>query len=128
MDHYCVRLVKKKYHAWKRFTFSRRYRASEEYCKLRNKVSKAVHYAKKHVTVKANAKKIWGYVKEQTKSKSGIGNLTGVIVGTITEDKEVLKNFFTSVFTVEGDSRTPDFKNKLHSNEIIEDVSISASV
>ena len=47
MDQYCVRKVKKKYHAWKRFTHSHSYRNYEEYCKLRNSASKAVTYAKK---------------------------------------------------------------------------------
>ena len=45
MDQYCVRKVKIKYHAWKRFTHS--HRDYEEYCKLRNSASKAVTCAKK---------------------------------------------------------------------------------
>ena len=32
MDQYCVRKVKKKYHAWKRFTFSHSYVDYENYC------------------------------------------------------------------------------------------------
>ena len=47
MDQYCVKKVKKKYHAWKRFTHSHSYRDYTEYCKLRNSASKAVTYAKK---------------------------------------------------------------------------------
>ena len=47
MDQYCVRKVKKKYHAWKRFTFSYSYVDYENYCKLRNSASKAVRFAKK---------------------------------------------------------------------------------
>ena len=34
MDQYCVRKIKKKYHAWKRFTHSHSYRDYEEHCKL----------------------------------------------------------------------------------------------
>ena len=47
MDQYCVRKVKKKYHAWKRFTYSHSYEDYEKYCKLRNSASKAVRFAKK---------------------------------------------------------------------------------
>ena len=35
MDHYCVGKVKKKYQAWKRFTFSHSYTDYESYCKIR---------------------------------------------------------------------------------------------
>lgn len=33
MDYYCVRKVKKKYHAWKKFTYSYSYRDYQEYRK-----------------------------------------------------------------------------------------------
>jgi len=48
MDLYCVRKVKKKYNAWKRFTFSHSYRDYEEYfCRLQNCATKAICYKKK---------------------------------------------------------------------------------
>lgn len=36
MDFCSVKAIMKKYHAWKRFTFSPSYRDSQVYCKLRN--------------------------------------------------------------------------------------------
>ena len=81
MDQYCVRKVKKKYHAWKRFTFSHSYVDYENYCKLRNSASKAVRFAKKRYqrgiaeSVKISPKTFWSHVKEETKSKSNIGDI-----------------------------------------------------
>lgn len=45
MDYYCVKKVKKKYHAWKRFTYSRRYRDYQACCKKRNSTTKAIRYS-----------------------------------------------------------------------------------
>jgi len=122
MDSHCVKTVKKKYHAWKRYTYSRSYRDYQDYCRLRNKASKAVHYAKRQhekgiaSSAKLNPKSFWAYIREQTKTRSGIGDLKTPDGRTVTDDKEkaeVLNNFFSSVFTVEGDSQIPDFDDKV---------------
>ena len=71
MDQYCVRKVKKTYHAWKRFTHIHSYRDYEEYCILRNTASKAVTYAKKKYqkgiaeSVIKSPKSFWSHVKEE---------------------------------------------------------------
>ena len=47
MDFNCVRKVKKKYKAWKRFTYSRSYSDYQNYCKLRNSATQAIRFSKK---------------------------------------------------------------------------------
>ena len=105
-----------RYHSSKIFTFSSSYRDYTNYCKLGNKVSKAVHYSKKKYekvvveTSKLNHKPFWGYVKEQTKSKSGMGDLKGENGDSVTQDidkAELLNIFLASVFTSENDSEIP---------------------
>ena len=122
MNHYCVRAVKKKYHAWKRFTFSRSYRDYEEHCKLRNRASKAVLYSKKKhgkliaESAKVNPKSFWGYVREQTKTRSGISDLKneqGEVITDDTEKAQLMNSFFASVFTDEDTNRMPDLEDKV---------------
>ena len=47
MDNYCLKLVNKKYKAWKRYTFSRNRIDYLDYCQVRNKVSRSVRFAKR---------------------------------------------------------------------------------
>ena len=135
MDQYCVRKVKKKYHAWKRFTYSHSYEDYEKYCKLRNSASKAVRFAKKRYqrgiaeSVKISPKTFWSHVKEETKSKSTIGDIkdkNGEIKTEDTDKAEILNDFFASVFTVEGNSEIPEFERKVKHDEYINNVDIKA--
>ena len=131
---YCVRKVKK-YHAWKRFTFSHSYVDNENYCKLRNSASKAVRFAKKRYqrgiaeSVKISPKTFWSHVKEETKSKSNIGDIKDQHGNIKTEDvdkAEILNDFFASVFTVEGNEEMPEFEQKVKDDEFINSVDIKA--
>ena len=135
MDHYCVRKVKKKYQAWKRFTFSHSYTDYENYCKIRNSVTKAVKFAKKKyqkglaASIKTSPKSFWSHVKEETKSKSTIGDLRDKDGDLKTEDQEkanILNDFFSSVFTVEGNSELPDFEQKVKDEDCINQIEINA--
>ena len=135
MDHYCVRKVKKKYQAWKRFTFSHSYTDYENYCKIRNSVTKAVKFAKKKyqkglaASIKTSPKSFWSHYKEETKSKSTIGDLRDKDADLKTEDQEkanILNDFFSSVFTVEGNSELPDFEQKVKDEDCINQIEINA--
>ena len=61
-------------------------------------------------------------MKEETKSKSSIGDLKDANGEIKTEDidkAEILNDFFASVFTVEGDSELPDFEPKVNEKDNI---------
>ena len=134
MDYYCVRKVKKKYQAWKRFTYSRSYRDYQTYCKLRNSATQAIRYSKRKYQKgvaersKTNQKSFWSFVKGETQSRSGIGDLkdSDGNIATETIDKaNILNDFFATVFTREDNSELPEFPDKLDSTESISDVTIS---
>ena len=73
--------VKKKYHAWKRYTATKHYKDYEAYIKLRNEATKGVRSAKRQFErrlakeIKENPKGFWNYVRSKTKVKSGISDL-----------------------------------------------------
>ena len=133
MDHYCVRKVKKKYHAWKRYTFTRNYRDYEEYCRARNSATKAIRFSKvKHQkgvaeSCRDSPKAFWSYVKSETKTKSSVNDLIDSNGNTCSsgEDKaRVLNDFFSSVFTKEDEGDLPDFTSKVHANDFVQSVKI----
>lgn len=135
MDHYCVRAVKRKYHAWKRFTYTRNYNDYQEYCKFRNKAAKAVHFSKKKhgkliaENAKSSPKAFWSYVREQTKTRSGMGDLKTEQGDCVTDDKEkadLMNNFFASVFTDEDKSNIPDFEQRVNDDDCIDSVNIQS--
>ena len=75
------------------------------------------------LSVKRSPKSFWSHVKEETKSKSSIGDFKGANGEIRIEDKdktEILNYFFASVFTVEGDSELPDFEPKVNEKDNIE--------
>jgi len=133
MDHYCVRKVKKKYHAWKRYTFTRNYRDYEEYCRARNSATKAIRFSKvKHQkgvaeSCRDSPKAFWSYVKSETKTKSSVNDLidsNGNTCSTGEDKARVLNDFFSSVFTKEDEGDLPDFTNKVHYNDFVQSVKI----
>lgn len=81
MDNYCLKLVQLKYKAWKRYSFSRNRTDYLDYCKIRNKVTRSVCFAKKRfergisLEAKENPKSFWKFVKSKTKTGSGISDL-----------------------------------------------------
>lgn len=95
MDNYCMLAVRNKYKAWQRYIHSRSSRHYKEYCKLRNKATKAVRFARiKHErgiadTVNENCKSFWSYVNNKTNIRSGVSDLrdTDGILRSSNKDK-----------------------------------------
>ena len=119
MDHFCLKLVEQKYRAWKRYTFSRNRIDYLDYCKIRNKVSRSVRYAKRKyergisLEAKENPKSFWKFVKSKTKTRSGIGDLKNDSGEWISDDHEKaneLNSFFSSVFTKHENDNMPEFE------------------
>eukprot|EP00057_Strongylocentrotus_purpuratus_P009185 XP_011663659.1 PREDICTED: RNA-directed DNA polymerase from mobile element jockey-like [Strongylocentrotus purpuratus] len=109
--------VKKKYHAWKRYTATKHFRDYEAYIKLRNEATKDVRSAKIKFErrlaqeIKENPKGFWNYVRSKTKVKSGISDLIKEDGSKTTSDEEkaeVLNEFFASVFTREDVTTIPE--------------------
>ncbi|WAR24441.1 hypothetical protein MAR_038110, partial [Mya arenaria] len=134
MDYYCVRKVKKKYHAWKRYTYSRSYRDYQSYCKIRNSTTKAIRFSKRKYqkgvaeSSKTSQKSFWSFVKGETNTRSGIGDLrdkNGNIATEIKDKANILNDFFASVFTREDNSEIPNFEDKLEKENFISDIIVS---
>ncbi|XP_071944903.1 uncharacterized protein [Antedon mediterranea] len=113
--------IKKKYHAWKRYTATKHYKDYEKYTKLRNAASKESKKAKRIFEkklakeVKTNPKCFWNYVRSKTRIKCGISHLTKPDGSKTKNDEEkafILNNFFCSTFTCEDISDVPELTNR----------------
>ena len=113
-----VRLKRRAYKHYKKYPTEENYK---KYAKLRNQVKwecrKSIRNKEKHIAsiVKTNPKSFFHYVSTKTKTRVGISNLTmknGDLTETDHQKADVLKDFFTSVFTKEDDTKLPDIENK----------------
>ena len=78
---------------------------------------------------RSTKKSFWSHVKEETKSNSTIDDLRDKDGDLKTEDQEkanILNDFFSSVFTVEGNSELPDFEQKVKDVNCINQIEINA--
>lgn len=124
MDNYCIKLVRKKRRAWKKYSHSRNIADFYRYCAIRNKATRSIRFAKRRyekgiaASIKENPKSFWSFVKWKTNVKSGINDLQNDQGEKIKEDAEkceLLNNFFTSVFTNEQ-SEPPSFDSQIDNN------------
>ena len=92
-------------------------------------VSKKKYQKGLAASIKTSPKSFWSHVKEETKNKSTIGDLRDKDGDLKTEDQEkanILNDFFSSVFTVEGNSKLPDFEQKVKDEDCINQIEINA--
>ncbi|MEW8545341.1 MAG: reverse transcriptase family protein, partial [Candidatus Thiodiazotropha sp.] len=124
MDNYCIKLVRKKKRAWRKYSHSRNIADFYKYCSIRNKATRSVRFAKRRyekgiaASIKDNPKSFWSFVREKTNVKSGINDLQndqGEKIKEDTEKCELLNDFFTSVFTNEQ-SEPPTFDSQIDNN------------
>ena len=124
MDKYCLKLIEAKYRAWKKYSYSRNREHYLEYCRIRNKVTRSVRYAKKRyergisLEIKDNPKSFWKFVRSKTQVRPGIGDLKNANGEWITNDIDKaneLNGFFTSVFTKNENKKLPNFSTKTDS-------------
>ena len=118
MDKNCLRSVKLKYKGRQKYVHTRHAADFEKYRKLRDICTNTVRNAKRkfeHSIVESmsvNSKAFWGYVKERTKSKSGISSLKDPdekLIDSDTDQANLLNNFFVSVFVDEPSGELPVF-------------------
>ncbi len=117
MNKDAMQKVKKKYHAWKRYTNTKQYCDYQLYCKARNTATSEVRKAKRLFEqklaseIKDNPKSFWKYVRAKTKVKQGVSDLLkedGSYAHSDSDKAEELNKFFASVFTMESDTDIPD--------------------
>ena len=116
----CMKSIKKKYAAFKRFKESDLSHDYHKYIEYRNNAKKVIRKAvKKHeekiaTESKLNPKSFWKYVNTKLKRSTGISNLekpNGDLTSSDDEKAEVLNTFFSSVFTNEDLSNVPKVDN-----------------
>ena len=126
-----VRLKRRAYKHYKKYRTQANY---DKYAKLRNQVRwesrKAVRNKEKHIAklAKTNPKAFFQYVSSKTTVREPIANLVdaeGNLTTSEQEKAEVLKDFFSSVFTREPGDFVPDFSTT--SNAVINTVEITVT-
>ena len=124
MDKHCMRQIKRKYNAYRRYLNSPDGEAYQKYILERNKAKKIIKKSKKRDEAniagdaKKNPKRFWKFVQEKLKWNTGISALKKGNDELATSDKEkaeVLNDFFSSVFTREKLDNLPDVE---HNNKI----------
>ena len=85
MDSKCLEAVRKKHREWNLYVHTQCRRDYQEYCKVRNKYTKATRLAnrkyekkKKKKNIVMNMKEIpkdfWTYIRQSIKAKSGVSD------------------------------------------------------
>ena len=130
-----TRAIKHKHSAWNKYNKNRTPENWDNYVLARNRTTAQVKQAKrlyeKEIAnqIKTNPKCFWNMVREKTKVKEGIYDLTnkdGVIITKDEEKANILNSFFVSVFTKEDTSNIP-FLTERPVQNILEDISFEVS-
>lgn len=109
-------LIRKKHRLWNRWIDTRKEDKHKEYIKMRNRVKsetrKLIKLEQDNIAVdcKNNPKKFWKYIKSKSKTKTTLGDLKWKdekgnlnTAETDSDKATALEEYFSSVFTVEGD-------------------------
>jgi hypothetical protein len=139
MTRKAMKMIKKKYNAYKRFLRSKRGEDYQEYITERNRCTREVKKAKREyekkiaAECKKNPKSFWKYVQETTKQRTGIGVLKGKNGNMMESDLEkaqTLNEFFASVFTRESLDNLPllDEGSRSEGKIMSEDIDVSPEI
>ena len=108
--------VKNKKKAWKKYRLCRNPHNFQLYAEARNKATRECRNAKLNyekliaINIKEDSKSFWNYVRMQSKTRTGIGDLEssdGTLSSSDHQKAELLNTFFASVFTEEDTSTIP---------------------
>jgi len=126
------KLLKKRYHLWKKFTNEPDYTKHIKYKKMRDTIRTEIKAAKKEFeeklanNIKEDPKSFYHYVRTKQRTKVKVGPLNDDKGGLITEDEEMcelLNTYFGSVFTVEDTSNLPEVTSR--TNEKLNNIEIT---
>ena len=129
------RAIKHKHSAWNKYNKNEFPENWNNYVQARNRTTAQVKQAKRLYEkkianqIKTNPKCFWNMVREKTKVKEGIYDLTNKDGAIITKDEEkanILNSFFVSVFTKEDISNIPVLTER-PVQSMLEDVSFDVS-
>ena len=120
MNKKSLKAIKRKYHAWKRYTETKSHARYEEYIKERNHVCKKLRHAKrtfeKNIAkeCKSNPKAFYSYFNSFKNRHTNFIRLKKHPTEDFTEDDsdtaEELNKYFQSVFTVDDSTVLPDLE------------------
>ena len=119
VDYRTSKAIKRKYHAWKRYTNTKSHEQYLQYIKERNKVSKKIRKAKREFEkniakeCKVNPKAFFNYVNSHKRKSTNFIRIKKASEEYTTDDQdtaEELNGYFKSVFTVNKDSAELDFE------------------
>ncbi len=125
MDNRLRAIVKKKHRLWTRYMEDKNPLKRQEYCRIRNKVTKLSKNLRREFErklsreSKSNPKAVWKYIHSKSKVKEGIADLH-IDPGnpdspTTSNDKhkaDILAKFYSSVFTDEPPGDIPRIPNR----------------
>ena len=116
MNRNLIRIIRKKRRLWKVYSSSKDYQNYLAYKSVEKSMQRKVRAAKRKFerklakSVKKNPKSFYAYLKSKTSTKESVGPLkvNGITISDNKEMVELLNSFFSSVFTHENLSDTPE--------------------
>jgi hypothetical protein len=127
VDNSCLRAIKEKKKRWTKYLYCKSDINYERYKIARNNVIYELRTAKYHYEqdlankIKTDSKLFWKYVKSKTKTKSVLNKMempSGDYTSTNQEVADILNNYFSSVFEIEGNEELPDFPHRNFDSEL----------
>ncbi|MEW8545737.1 MAG: endonuclease/exonuclease/phosphatase family protein, partial [Candidatus Thiodiazotropha sp.] len=135
-DRDAIAAIRTKRKKWAKYVHCKNLATYNEYKTARNNVTYEMRRSKyqyeKNLTekIRNEPKLFWRYVSDKSKTKVNVGQLMTVNGHFTSNDKEkaeVLNNYFASVFTIENQTRIPQFAERNFQHPL-EDIIINESI
>ena len=119
--------IKDKQKAWKKYTYCKSNDTYSSYVLKRNLCTREIRCAKRDFekklvqNIKDDVKSFWSYVRNKSKTKSGVGDIedeNGVLNSDSLRKAEILNSFFSSVFVSEDTHNIPVLQDRVFNDEL----------
>ena len=133
----CLLSIQKKRKAWNNYIHLKSQRNYVAYRRIRNQCTKVIRRARVKFerkivdNMKVDTKSFWAYIKDQTKSKTGIYDLKnkeGVQITSESDKATLLNDAFASVFVIEPPGPLPIFNIRYHGTPVTKLITDTESV